>query len=120
MGNRFAVIGLILLNIILIGICGFFYIQMDRVEPKLAFSANDTVYTQDMDTDLLLQGVSASDNIDGDISDRIVIEKILENQKTDTAVVYYAVCDYSGNVNKASREFKADYSKEEIQPEEEE
>lgn len=120
MGNRFLVIGLILLNIVLIGICGFFYIQKDRVEPKLSFSANDIVYTQDMDTELLLQGVSAIDNVDGDISDRIVVEKILENQKTDTAVVYYAVCDYSGNVNKASREFKADYSKEEFQPEEEE
>lgn len=119
MGNKFAVIGLILLDIILIGICGFFYIQKDRVKPKLSFSANDAVYTSDMDKELLLQGVSANDNVDGVISDRIVIEKILENQKTDTAVVYYAVCDYSGNVNKVSREFKADYTKDEIQPEEE-
>lgn len=93
--------------------------QKDRQKPSISFSANDVVYTRDMDQDLLMAGVSATDNIDGNISNRIVIEKILENEKTSTAVVYYAVCDYSGNVNKASREFAADFPvKEDIAEEE--
>jgi len=108
-GKKFLVIGLIVLNIVLIGVCGFFYMQKDRQKPSISFSANDVVYTRDIDHDLLMEGISATDNKDGNISKRIVIEKILENEKNSTAVVYYAVCDYSGNVNKASREFVAEY-----------
>jgi len=108
-GRKILVIGLIVLNIALIVVCGFFYMQKDRQKPGISFSANDVVYTRDMDQNLLMEGVSATDNKDGNISNRIVIEKILENEKNSTAVVYYAVCDYSGNVNKASREFVAEY-----------
>lgn len=108
-GRKLLVIGLIFLNIALIVICGFFYMQKDRQKPGISFSANDVVYTRDMDQNLLMEGVSATDNKDGNITNRIVIEKILENEKKSTAVVYYAVCDYSGNVNKASREFVAEY-----------
>jgi len=97
-------------NIILAGICAFFYIKKDRIEPKLTFTADDTIYTSGMDTNELIGSMSAVDNKDGDISDRIVIEKILENKEKNVAVVYYAVCDYDGNVAKASREFPADYN----------
>lgn len=105
--SNILIISLISINIILVIICGFFYIKKDRSEPKIAFEANDTVYTVGMDTNDLLTGMTAVDNKDGDISDRIVIEKILENKDKNAAVVYYAVCDYDGNVAKASREFPA-------------
>lgn len=102
-------ISLIILNIALLLLCGFFYLKKDRVEPKISFSASEVVYSSDMDQTLLLEGVTANDSVDGDITDRIVVEKILENQDEQTAVVYYAVCDYSGNVSKASRVFDADF-----------
>lgn len=105
--NSILIISLISINIILVIICGFFYIKKDRSEPKIAFVANETTYTTGMDTNDLLTGMTAVDNKDGDISDRIVIEKILENKDKNVAVVYYAVCDYDGNVAKASREFPA-------------
>lgn len=105
--NSILIISLISINIILVIICGFFYIKKDRSEPKIAFEANETVYTVGIDTNDLLTGMTAVDNKDGDISDRIVIEKILENKDKNVAVVYYAVCDYDGNVAKASREFPA-------------
>lgn len=112
-GEKWLTVCLILVNIALLVLCGFFYLKKDRGEPKLSFSASDVVYSQDMDQELLLQGVEANDNADGDISDRIVVEKILENPEEGTAVVYYAVCDYSGNVSKASRVFPAEYKESE-------
>jgi len=111
MRDRIIVIGLIVIDVALLVLCGYFYMHKDRQKPTISFSTNDVVYTNDVDKELLLEGISSIDNADGDISDRIVIEKILEDEKNSRAVVYYAVCDYSGNVNKASREFKASYSK---------
>lgn len=116
--NRLIIIILILINAILICVCGFFYLSKDRVAPKLQFSSNDAIYSPDCDESILLNGVSASDNKDGDISDRIVIEKIVENREANTAVIYYAVSDHSGNVSKASREFGATYPVAEELPEE--
>ena len=107
--SNIVIIALVSINIILAVICGFFYIKKDRTEPKLAFTADNTVYTVGMDTSELITGMTAIDNKDGDISDRIVIEKILENKDKGVAVVYYAVCDYDGNVAKASREFPAKF-----------
>jgi len=117
-GNKIIVSLLVVLNITLIIICGYFYLQKDRQEPTISFSANEIVYTPGMDQELLMDGISALDNVDGNISNRIVIEKILENEANNTAVVYYAVCDYSGNVYKASREFQAEYPKQDIEEEE--
>ena len=79
--NTWVIFLLITIDILLICICGFFYIKKDRVEPRMAFTADNTVYTPDMDTSLLTAGMTATDNKDGDMTDRIVIEKILENKE---------------------------------------
>ena len=107
--NKILIILLILINIALLTVCSVFYLKKDKQPPKISFSADETIYMHDIDNAMLTSCVSATDNKDGDISDRIVIEKILENKNNNTAVVYYAVCDYSGNVAKASREYKANY-----------
>ena len=53
-------------------------------------------------------GINAYDTKDGDLTSRIVVEKVVLNRDAQTAVVYYAVADYSGNVTKQSRVFPAD------------
>lgn len=114
---------LIIVNIILIGVCVFFYIGQDRVAPKFSFSENNAIYNRDISEEKLLEGIEAIDAVDGEITDRIVIEKIVENEETKKAVVYYAVSDLSGNVSKISREFVATFPnkpKEIEEPEEEE
>ena len=58
------------------------------------------------DKDLIV-GINAYDAKDGDITDRIVVEKVVLNKDAETAVVYYAVADHSGNVTKQSRVFPA-------------
>ena len=84
------------------------YGRSDRIPPEFRFSALDLTYdskTQDRD---LIMGINAYDAKDGDLTARIVVEKVVINREASTAVVYYAVADYSGNVTKQSRVFAAD------------
>lgn len=110
--EKFWIVFLILLNIALVCTCGYFYVNKDRQPPKISFSENDIVYEEGIAESELLKGVGAVDKQDGEISDRVVIEKILKNEERGAVVVYYAACDYSGNVAKASREFAAKFPKE--------
>jgi len=95
-----------ILDVIIMAVIVVFYLQLDRKEPKIDFTNQnkDVVYSREMTTKELLEGVTASDNVDGDVSDRVVIEKIVENN--NSVVVYYAVSDKAGNVHKASSVFK--------------
>lgn len=108
--EKAAVIFITVLNIILIAVCVFFYTRLDRTAPKLEFQSSDVVYRAGMNTEELMTGISAYDDRDGDITDRIVIEKTIENKEDNTAVIFYAASDKSGNVAKASRVFSAVYT----------
>ena len=95
------------LNIILIVTCVVLLLGRDRKAPVISFSENDLIYYSGIDNEKLLQGGAAMDAKNGDVSDRIVVEKIVQNKNEDRAVVYYAVTDLDGNVAKASRVFGA-------------
>lgn len=99
-------------NIVLIVLCVFFFLRMDRTAPKLKFYAGDLTYVSGMDKARLLEGITAYDSHDGDITNRIVIEKMIVNEEEGTLIVFYAVSDQAGNVTKASREFEARILKE--------
>lgn len=95
------------LNIILITVCVVLLLNKDRKPPVISFSGNDLIYYSGIDNEKLLQGVGAVDAKDGDVTDRIVVEKIVQNKNENRAVVYYAVTDLDGNAAKASRVFEA-------------
>ena len=95
------------LNIILIAACVVLLLGRDRKAPAISFSENDLISYSGIDNEKLLQGVTAMDAKDGDVSDRIVVEKIVQNKNENRAVVYYAVTDLDGNAAKASRVFEA-------------
>lgn len=105
--SRIIGIALIVANGALILLCALLYLGKDRQKPELTFQAVETVYREGMDAQQLLTGVTAWDPEDGDLSDRIIIEKISENREEKTAVVFYAVSDKAGNVARASRVFDA-------------
>ncbi len=105
-------IALAVVNAILIIICAVMYLRADRTAPEFSFQASDIRYRQGMDTQELLAGITAYDRTDGDVTDRIVIEKITENHKDSVAIVFYAVSDLSGNVAKTSKQFQAAYDQE--------
>ena len=97
-----------ILSGVLIALIVIAYSRSDRQEPEFRFSALNLVYdSKTTDSDLIV-GINAYDSRDGDLTNRIVVEKVVLNREAETAVVYYAVADYSGNVTKQSRVFPAD------------
>lgn len=101
---------LAIINMILITVCIVCYLRTDRTKPEMEFQALTVVYREGMDNAKLLEGVTATDDKDGDVTDRVVIEKIVEDRQENQAVVFYAVSDTAGNVEKASRVFEASFS----------
>lgn len=98
-----AIIGIA--DIILLAAGVMLYTRQDRTVPAISFSANDIVYKEGMDESLLLEGVSAVDDRDGDVSDSLLIEKISSTPNGEV-IVTYAAMDSSNNVVKASRVFQ--------------
>ncbi len=86
----------------------WFYNMSDKDAPEMRFVAMELTYDSNTTEDQLLEGVMAYDVVDGDITDRVVVEKTILDEEQGTAVVYYAVSDLSGNVTKQSRVFPAD------------
>ena len=106
-GNIFGILFSILSGV-LIFLIVVAYGRSDRIEPEFRFSATDTIYDSATTDNDLKVGINAYDAKDGDLTSRIVVEKVVLNREKETAVVYYAVADYSGNVTKQSRVFPAD------------
>lgn len=104
---RAATIIFAIADLILIAVFGFMYLSKDRVPPVIQFQPTELTYMASTLNDELLSGAHAVDSKDGDVSDRVVIEKIVLNRSTKNAVVYYAASDYDGNVGKSSRTFPA-------------
>lgn len=96
-------------NVILIAVCIVFYVGMDRKCPEFKFQVSSLTYNESMDQVGLLENIMAYDNRDGDVTDRIIIEKMVENRAESSVVVFYAVSDLAGNVAKISRVFPAEF-----------
>ena len=103
------------LDVVLIVVCVLLYMRLDRISPEMAFQANDIVYTEQTGQAELLMGITAMDDCDGDVTQRIVIEKIVENREDESVVVFYAVSDKAGNVTKMSRVFPARLAAEQVE-----
>lgn len=113
--KRNKLIGLLftIASLVLVMICIFFYMQMDRTPPEFFVQAAEVIYTPELATEKLLEGITAHDNVNGDVTNRIVVEKVMENRGENTAVVFFAVSDEAGNVAKFSKVFPAVYSDQE-------
>ena len=97
-----------ILSGVLIALIVIAYGRSDRIAPEFRFSAVDLIYDSETKDNDLKVGINAYDAKDGDLTSRIVVEKVVLNREAETAVVYYAVADFSGNVTKQSRVFPAD------------
>ena len=96
-----------ILSGVMIALIVLAYGRSDKMAPEFRFSALDLIYDSETKDKDLIVGINAYDAKDGDITDRIVVEKVVLNKDAETAVVYYAVADHSGNVTKQSRVFPA-------------
>ena len=76
----------------------------DRKGPEIELPADGNVtYEEGSDTATLLEGVTATDEKDGDVTDSLVIENIFPNDDHTSASVVYAAKDSHNNVSKATR-----------------
>ena len=76
----------------------------DRKGPGIELPADgDVTYEEGSDTASLLEGVTATDEKDGDVTDSLMIENIFPNDDHTSASVVYAAKDSHNNVSKATR-----------------
>ncbi len=95
----------IILSVLLAGMIGLAYFvttSKDRTHPVITFT-EDPVYYEGDGNDVLLTGVQASDDIDGDVTASVVVDHIVESADGASITVYYAAKDNSNNVVKSSR-----------------
>ena len=77
----------------------------DRQPPEIIITGELT-YQDGMKEEELLEGVTARDEQDGDVSDSVVVETVTLNAQENTAVIHYAATDKQNNISKVSRSVK--------------
>lgn len=93
----------LLLGCVILGIISvFIYIGQDHTPPQISIEDADITYTEGEAYTVLMEGISARDDTDGDLTDDIFVDKVIPTGE-DTAVVYYGVIDSSKNVATESR-----------------
>ena len=96
--------GLIVLCLALFAGTAAVMVTGDRKGPEIAVpSGADVTYEEGSDTALLLEGVTATDDRDGDVTDSVIIENIFPNDDRTGASVIYAAKDSHNNVTKVTR-----------------
>lgn len=97
------IISFLLLGCVVSGVFGFFiYTMEDHKAPEIKIEKEKITYTQGDEYDSLLEGVTAKDNIDGDVSDQVFVDKVVP-AGTGKAVVYYGAMDKRYNVGTGKR-----------------
>ena len=91
----------------------------DRKGPEIELPADgDVTYAEGSDTAPLLEGVTATDEKDGDVTDSLMIENIFPNDDHTSASVVYAAKDSHNNVSKATRRVNYKAAGDAVAPEE--
>lgn len=94
----FILLGLICIAVV--GGSGALFITRDKTGPKIIVSEDrEIAYGTDSDKTVLLDGVTAIDEKDGDVSDSLRVESVRNNEDGSLEVTYSAVDD-SNNVTK--------------------
>ena len=76
--------------------------SQDRQAPVIKVKKADITYQEGQGYGELLKGVSAKDNRDGDLTDDVFVDRIVQT-KDGKAIVYYGVMDKAKNVGTAKR-----------------
>lgn len=88
---------------ILTGAAAFLvWMGQDRTPPEITLEKEQITYTEGENYEILMKGISAKDNLDGDLSDQVFVDRIVPSGE-NSAVVYYGVMDQHNNVGTAKR-----------------
>ena len=81
-------------------------LAVDKTIPKITIEEEMIEVSLKAKDEELLKGVTAHDEKDGDLTDKIIIESISRFTEKGVSKVIYAVCDSNNNVAKATRTIK--------------
>lgn len=95
-------IGFFAVDAVLIGIGAFLYVNQDRTAPVISVPETAMIYDASMTQEELLEGVTAYDAQEGDVTDRLFLEKI-SDMADGRVLVTYAASDSSNNISEKSR-----------------
>lgn len=97
----------LLICMIATAVYGYFFVFLDdRTPPEIALDTDMISVSVSAGEKELLKGVSAFDDTDGDVTDKIIVESVANITDECTATVTYAAFDAAGNVSKAVRKVK--------------
>ncbi|MGL6199644.1 MAG: hypothetical protein ACRC3H_11995 [Lachnospiraceae bacterium] len=101
---------LVIIFFISVMILGFYvirqYLNNDTVKPVIQTDGDVIEVSITDEDDKLLEGITAEDNVDGDITKKVFIEKVKKKEQSEENVfeITYAVFDNSNNIGKISRD----------------
>ena len=104
------------LALFIITLCAFVWfnimqLRLDHTYPEIIIENDIIDVSLDADRSELLTGVTAYDEKDGDITDKIIIESISRFTEKGVSVVKYSVCDNDNHSSSAQRKIRyADYT----------
>ena len=110
----------VLLLLVSAALCGayYYYFEMNKdvTRPVISMEESSVVVSVDATEEELLKGITATDDVDGDVSDSLFVEK-LDNFSTEgTRKMTVVAFDSAGNVSKATREISySDYASPQFQ-----
>lgn len=78
-------------------------VRADQEGPVIAFGDEEITYTDGMDDEELLEGVTAKDAVDGDVSESLTVESVYPVNDEEAIAVYVAK-DSKNNITKEKRE----------------
>lgn len=117
MDKKFSAFILVIISLIFGGTIFAYYTIKDTVSPTMSFSVQDdqATYKSGDEESVLKKYVTATDNIDGDISNNVVIENFIYLSDYTRVKVTFVVRDSSNNITKKSLIFKYEASENELE-----
>ncbi|MGN0251425.1 MAG: hypothetical protein ACI4EH_08735 [Oliverpabstia sp.] len=89
--------------VLLGGAVVFLQMKVDHEPPTIHFQEDEITYTDGDSYDELLLGVTAIDDVDGDVTDTLVVESVYPEEDEKTVTVIYVARDQANNIGKANR-----------------
>lgn len=93
------IISLVTITVILTVTTIYLMLQIDKTGPKIKIGEAGKEYASNMSESDLLSDVIAVDDKDGDVTDSLMIQDIIQIEKENAVMVIYSAMDYSHNLS---------------------
>lgn len=102
-GNWFWILVIVVTVGVFLGYCSLDAMRTDTKAPEITMDADTLEVSVEDPKSALLQGMTAKDSRDGDVTDSLVVENITMLDSSGTVAVTYAAFDDAGNVARTER-----------------